>query len=110
MMTLLEQCRRCIDSVLASDLPPVVRQRVQEDEYGFRYLEAMLHFYDSLITLFLVPADDIEARKEAFAQATTHAEFLKNYRIKSPALGVKNAYEATDLGEVYDYFRKQFEG
>jgi len=109
MIPLLKQCRRCIDTVLASDLPSEVRQRVQEDEYGFRYLEAMLDFYDSLISLFILPADDTEARQEAFAQATRNAERLKNYRIKNPALGVKNAYEAADLGDVYDYVRKQFE-
>ncbi|MFH1070906.1 MAG: DUF4838 domain-containing protein, partial [Candidatus Glassbacteria bacterium] len=102
MMTRLGECRIVIDKALAEELPPAVRARIEEDEYGFRYLEASLGFFDSLISLLRLPAGEVEKGKEIFTKAENYAGVLKNYRIKSPALGVKNAWEATGLGPAYD--------
>ncbi|MBN2287786.1 MAG: DUF4838 domain-containing protein, partial [Candidatus Glassbacteria bacterium] len=101
MMLQLGQCRDAIDNVLAQKLPLEIRARIEEDEYGFQYLENSLNLFDSLLSLMLQPALPEADKKEAFAKAGKSAEFLKQYRIKSPALGVKNAFEATDLGQAY---------
>ncbi len=101
MMIKLGQCRRTIDNVLTQKLPSDVKTRIEEDEYGFRYLENSLNLFDGLLSLMLQPALPEAEKNEALAQARKSAEFLKQYRINSPALGVKNAFEATGLGPAY---------
>ena len=66
----------------------------------------MLNLYDSLLALFYQDRKDTLAMKATFTQAEAYADFLKSYRIKSPALGVPNAWEATGLNPFYEYCKE----
>ncbi|MFC1614140.1 DUF4838 domain-containing protein [Gemmatimonadota bacterium] len=100
MMEETRRCRATLDQVLETDLPPDIQRRIEEDEYGFRYLELSTSLFDSLIELITVQNSHGAERENALRKALLASESLKRYRIKSPALGVANAYEATDLVEA----------
>ncbi|MBW7995126.1 MAG: DUF4838 domain-containing protein [Candidatus Glassbacteria bacterium] len=100
MIEKIHQCRSALDRILAADLPPALRRRIEEDEYGFQHLEASTDLFDSLIILITQQGSAGAEYDRALLRARKAAEFLGSYRIKSPALGVANAYEATDLVEA----------
>lgn len=97
MMEEIRRCRTILDKVLAADLPPAIQSRIEEDEHGLRYLELSTSLFDSLVELIMERNSPAGVSDSTANRALLASEALKKHRIKSPALGVANAFEATDL-------------
>ena len=83
IMESLARTRQAIDQALHTEAPEIVKSRMAEDEYLFRYGELGLHLYDHVIRM--VMASQPDQQRTQWRAAQPYRERLRNYTFGGPA-------------------------
>jgi len=101
MLAHIDAARQLLDGVLARDLPPDVRPRVEEDAGPFAYAENTLHFYDAVMqTIWLLRDGQRDAAEARFKQAWKTAQALQRDTV-STSLSSSHASARDGLAASY---------
>jgi hypothetical protein len=110
IMASLEKTRRLLNQAMQVQVPAVVKSRIAEDEYLFRYGELGLHLYDHVIRLVLATDKDVQRRE--LASAKPYAEQLRAYAFGGPAPAgeTSNGLIGVGLWPILDAYSRRLAG
>lgn len=106
---LVHDLRYILDTGLGEEMSDVTLERLLEDEYQLRYAELMVGLYDKVILILTLGEEEPEMLQEAVIRLRQLATQLRNYEIRSPALGMKNGLQASGLEDAVAKLLEKFD-
>jgi len=106
-MASLEKSRRILNQALQMQTPAKVKERIEEEDYLFRYGELSLHLYDHVIRMLLT--HDRAKQKTELDAAKPFAEKLRRYMLRDPRPGALNQLVAMGLEPILTAYEKKLE-
>jgi hypothetical protein len=119
IVDLMKQARKELDAAMLQCKDKTEEARLIEDEKRFSYGEDMVNFYYHLIrTALFHRAAEVASAKQEFQKAKYLAEKLRNTTdVVAPLPGTgrggdanaANGFEAAQVDNEYEYFRKKYD-
>ncbi|HIC88128.1 MAG TPA: DUF4838 domain-containing protein, partial [Anaerolineae bacterium] len=102
-LQLIHEARFLLDDAMERAVPDVVMNRLLDDEYQLHYAELTVRLYDYVIRLLTLGEDEPEMLEEASLRLRDIAAQLDKFQIRSPAYGVVNGLEASEIKNEVRY-------
>lgn len=99
---LIFEARYLMDELLATEMPEVMRIRVQELNEQLRYAELLVNLYDNIISFITHGSDEQSIKDEAIFRLVENARALAAYKIPSPIFHDSCGLDLSGVRELVD--------
>ncbi len=94
------EARYIMDTLLAKELPDMLRQDIEDLNHQLEYAELLVNVYDNIYTFFTFGREEESIREEALYRLVENRDKLAAYEIRSPLFGPGNGLESSGVKDL----------